>query len=368
MPPQAKGSQSSKVTPTSGTSFTSHTYHPQVDASTQAVKEDLGGPPKDALGLFENWQSSSTKLASGGKIGEQVAQWNIKENRFGQSVEVYQKECFTLKPLTITEGPYKGRNVLMLMPIEPCKQFRFMSLPPELRVMVYKILLLEKQPIKLDTIKVTHIPRRPVRSGFRGTGSKHHKSSRFTGKYIGQTPSNFALLRVSREVYNEAAAVAYSNRLFMADLHIATTFLKRIGNMGRYLKHLDLSGFNAHAKIDSALNLLRDGMHLRAITFGHDSICGTYRNVTVADLFVDQCTPFLKRVHKARKDSVVAVAALDLIQFESRDPCHYCKGDMPQNCSKFCKTTCANFAEHHAEVVGRFSIQVAKVLGIKEGE
>ncbi|KAK5713872.1 hypothetical protein LTR17_017371 [Elasticomyces elasticus] len=344
MPPQIRSSQSSKA-----------------KATTQAVEEDLVNPPKDASGLFENWQSSSTKLALGGKLSEQEAQWNIKENNFGQTVEVYQKECFTLKPLTITEGPYKGRNVLMLMPIEPCKQFRFLALPAELRVMVYKILLLEKQPITLDTIKVTHIPRRPVREGFRGTGTKHAsrqglKWDRFTGKYIGQTPSNFALLRVNKQVSNEAAAVAYSNRLSMDDPQIATTFLKRIGNMGQYLKHIDLDW----VKIGSTLKLIRDGMNLRAITFSHDSICDTRDGeITITGMFVHQCTQFLRRVHKARKDRVVAVAALELFQFKTRESCDPCRN--------FCKTTCASFAEHHAVVVAKFRALMAKALGISEG-
>ncbi|TKA63477.1 hypothetical protein B0A55_10615 [Friedmanniomyces simplex] len=147
---------------------------------------------------FKLW-ASGTKLFSGESLTKAVSQWRVNTGSLTQSVEVRHIELFTLKPLVITEGAYKGRHVLMLQPVTITDYFRFMDLPPELRKMVYDLVLLEKsEKITIESYKPVGQPRRPVRQGFRYTGRNDHRGmtwDKTRGKWIGQLPSNLGVLR-----------------------------------------------------------------------------------------------------------------------------------------------------------------------------
>ncbi|KAK4900241.1 hypothetical protein LTR27_002465 [Elasticomyces elasticus] len=374
MPPKAMSSQPSEASPTSGTSSRAGN-----NAGAQTVEKDLVG--------FGNWQSS-TKLASsgGGKISEQEAQWNIKENKFGQTVEVYQKECFTLKPLTITEGPYKGCNVLVLVPVENKDYFRFLDPLPELRTMVYEYSF-APESIAMSSHKVTHERKRPVVSTFHRTTGTHHEGMVFDkahGKWNGQVPSSFSLLRVSKQLLQETAPVAYKNTFSFDLMRDATLFLQTIGNMKEHLTTLTLGRYSYQkTRARSFFTPLADAKQLRSIHLPHDLLCNKfskYGRVSCMSLeqIVEAARPTLMKMHKARKDSESAVPVLDLIKIDPPENCHVCRGwgfgpGFPKTnsvCATLgcCNSPCVEAETHNAELIAKLHCQLATVLGIKEDE
>ena len=108
--------------------------------------------------------------------------------------------------MLITQGPYKGRRIIML---EPVAGFPFLELPAEVRNIIYSHLLEEDKPIRMDTTKVTHQPRRPVRLGFRSSdGHTGLTWNRNTHKWIDQSPSAHTILRVNKQIFRETVRLS----------------------------------------------------------------------------------------------------------------------------------------------------------------
>lgn len=100
----------------------------------------------------------------------------------------------------MTEGPLNGRHVLVL---DSVKTFCFLELPAEIRVMIYRYLIEEPEPIKIRTFTLRANGHRAVRAGFEDRknytahGLKFNQRPR---KYIGQPASYFALAAVNKQM------------------------------------------------------------------------------------------------------------------------------------------------------------------------
>jgi len=225
----------------------------------------------------------------------------------------------------------KGRRVLMLEPFTITEYFPFFDLPPELRKMIYDLVLLEPKNIAMCTHKPVGQPRRPVGMDFR-INRKHKGLSwdRTKGKWSGQTPSSFALLFVSQRMLQETAPVAYGDNTFdFADMRWAKVFLTTIGNMRKYLKHIRFGPTSyRYSEASSVFNLLKSADSLRTITINHKVSCARVTtsqhyiwcrwHARVEDL-VAQALPMLKTLHKAREGQVAAASVLDLFVVSNDD-------------------------------------------------
>ncbi|KAK5676315.1 hypothetical protein LTS10_011127 [Elasticomyces elasticus] len=181
---------------------------------------------------YEPWIGDDSAVPIG------LSSYNEDTGLWYHNIKVRNNSAFKIRPVILREGPFTGHHVLVLEPYtEP--PFRFLNLPPELRVMVYKVLLQEPAPIQIWSYKPTHKPRRSCRATFRDV-KLHGKLDWMaqTGKWVGQPPIYVrSLFRVNKQIFNEAAPVLYNMNTFTfqraRDLRV---FLNTIGAMREHLR------------------------------------------------------------------------------------------------------------------------------------
>ncbi|KAK3622775.1 hypothetical protein LTR56_021976 [Elasticomyces elasticus] len=350
----------------------------------EAANEHL--PANMSVAAFKDWDDSTKLAGSGGELGENDAQWKATENKFAQAVEVMQNEAFFLKPLTVTKGPYKGRNILMLMPMKENEHIPFLELPPELPNMKYAFHFLDHDLVKICTYKpakVAYGPKRAVLAGFEDS-NKHEGLTwnATTGKWIDQGLGNFALLRVSKQRFEVAAAIAYENRLSFPDFSDATIFFKAIGSMIVHVKHVAIEELYSifHTDGRAMFVLLAKAINLRTLRFEHGRLCGKTnfsRYARGVHGIVEMARPCLRKMHEARNGVEKAVQVIDLLQIGPADSCDRYKNGNDSceytECTRYLaselKLKCAESEEHGLEVAADLRSSLAKLLkkGFKLG-
>ncbi|KAK5728924.1 hypothetical protein LTR15_002065 [Elasticomyces elasticus] len=356
----------------------------------------LEQPPVDEP-IFKPW-NSGTNLHSGGDLTEDISQWRVDTTTYSQSVEIHHNEQFTLEPLVITHGPYKGRHILMLQPVEITDYFRFMDLPPELRKMVYGFMLLERPPqrhfyaskkneagsstprpahprssSRRCTYKSASRDRRPVRSGF----NWHEKSAKragiawdnYRGKVIGQEPSALALLRVSKQLLQESAPIIYGeHRFYFPDMGVMECFLSTIGGMRHFLKHLKVEGYMS-TKCRPAFKLLKDAKNLRTIEMSHEAVCDRKRSPgdqPIGTKFISEILPMLKGQHELHVNGDREATILNISASPKPQACYSCSWDSSPPCrGADCGVPCAELERHSTELIATFKTLVAEAVGLR---
>lgn len=274
----------------------------------------------------------------------------------------------------------------MLEPVPLTGGFHFLDLPPELRKMVYGLLLIESdRKITMYTHKPVGQPRRPVRDSFRS--NRRHKGlqwDKITGKWLASLPSTSGVLCINKQIYSETVPIAYgANKFEFSKVLDLEVFLTAIGRMRKYLRHVSLDDRHfLRSKVRSIMSQLLESKSLRSITFNHLMFCdrstwsawSRHRNTTTMESFVDLCQPFLVRAHKKRKKDDEAVDVQDLFQIKPSSKCYWCSASEQDGKERECfnlrcsDKPCREKDAHDAELATKVRTLLATAVGVKVKE
>lgn len=124
--------------------------------------------------------------------------------------------------------------MLALVPI-PAKRASFTSLPRELRDIVYKELFQERQQIDIQASTDGRFAAR-VRLG---RVDQNGYSLTLGGLYVGDLTQALGLLRVNKQIHEEAAFAMYSSNSFrFKGTRVIKSFLRGIGDNRKHLEHI----------------------------------------------------------------------------------------------------------------------------------
>ena len=198
----------------------------------------------------------------------------------------------------IPDGKYIGLEAVIF---KPAALFPFMKLPPELRMMIYRLV-------------VGHIPETVF------VTRKRHSTLRCFAPY---KKNAVALLAVSRQINLEARPILYYDTTFdFLDQDQAVMFLNKFPGSVRFLERIEVSEYILRTYLRTTMfRKLKAADNLKSLTiYMHRSWSDRYWKVEdhYADLaahFLKSTTSFIKSWHKLKGDKSTDFPALDILEF-----------------------------------------------------
>ncbi|KAK0347981.1 hypothetical protein LTR91_001866 [Friedmanniomyces endolithicus] len=341
----------------------------------EAADASTDPKPVELTPAVQAWEGGIKAMTSGDPGGLSRYDENAAEPWY-HTIRVQHDEAFFIQPIMLGEGRFKDCRIFLLRPYT--KVFRFLDLPPEIRTMVYDLMLPNAtSTISMSTYKPHHKPRRPCCTTF--LDKRLHAPLEWDptiGKWIDQPLSTAAsLFRVNKLIHKEMTSIWYSTytlEFFM--LKEMRVFLETIGTMRQYLRSV---GVTYGQRYDSRMRrvvfaLLEGAQNLRTIYLPHAMICGTGTLASsVGSLMVDSRS-LLETIHAAQRAGREGADPLSLFKVEYRyQMCAECVSTPPRptqcamGISRACKIPCLDNEAHCLALTARIRSEVAKVLGVR---
>ncbi|KAK4505219.1 hypothetical protein PRZ48_003182 [Zasmidium cellare] len=240
--------------------------------------------------------------------------------QYTRTITISKALPYQVKSHTITSGPMQGCQALVLV---PTPTFRFLDLHPEIRDIIYDLLLAD-EPTKLklwapkfETSKVVGEEHAPRTTAWRNGRTYERKR----GKYIDmerRTP--LSLLQVNRQVYREAFEVLYRSRAFQFKTSkTLSRFLELNPDCSQFLTHIILPDWETAIAAMKILPKERP-KSLRTIEVSHKDF---RKFVTANGTFtegapdiLEMATPLFDTMYQARRKKRVSAGLEEVLKFD----------------------------------------------------
>ncbi|KAK0261379.1 hypothetical protein B0A54_03549 [Friedmanniomyces endolithicus] len=345
------------------------------DGGNEAADASPNPKPVEPRPAVQAWEGGIRAMTSGDPCG--LSKYHEKAAKpWYHTIRVQHDDAFIIRPVILREGPFKDRKVLVLEPFT--RTFRFLHLPPEIRTMVYELLLEVGTPtIDVTSHKPTSLPRRPCRTTFRD--KELHAPwewDALTGKWIDQPPSSAtSLFRINKLIRRESASIWYSTHTFnfytSKDMRL---FLETVRTMRQYLRSLRLRYVHRDdGRTRRAIfRLLENAGDLRTIYLPHDLVCRSNEpQLGVAELLSDS-RGLLWTLRAAQRAGVQGIDPLNLFEVDqvplmcdacARTPAQpgFCWTSRRDRCA----VSCSGFRAHCTALTAQIRSEVARILGME---
>ncbi|KAI9763175.1 MAG: hypothetical protein M1835_007903, partial [Candelina submexicana] len=142
---------------------------------------------------------------------------------------------------------------------EPIQPFRFLSLPPELRLRIYRLLLSRHEPISLSYLGPGNSTGTDVVVETRVNSAKAYRPAPLPPPLA--DPLNISILGVSKLLHNEGRPVLYSENIFTVHTGSAIRSLNSLHQRSRSLiRHVNLSIPSHYDILDEFPDIVRLGL------------------------------------------------------------------------------------------------------------
>ncbi|PSK40139.1 hypothetical protein B9Z65_8079 [Elsinoe australis] len=287
-------------------------------ASPAAEDPDLDSEDEDGTGNVTIRSS-----LNGEKV---VAQYKKAKTTHAHTITFESKGSFSMTPMTLTEGLFKGQQAILLLPeTKPDKGPSLLDLPPEVRNLIYTELFAGSD----DHVHVSKNRRNSkVRSYMRvpipvKIGSGHTS--------IVEPFTRIAIFRANRQVHAETTALFYGTKIFSAPTTSSmVNFLHEMGPATALIRNLEVTE-PKRTSIGQFCKLVKGLPNLQSLSLNsrdwvlrqHSeySVWGYHSwTMTVKELHA-HFMPFLHNVQKSQQDIQKVSRVIKFINVSNNCPC-----------------------------------------------